>query len=68
MTDSETVALILLWGRIAPNEPNAWDWRCEEQAWMSKHTGWCEEDTEYELSVEQELETEDTKYQQQWGE
>lgn len=37
MSDSETVNLILLWGQIAPFEPNAYDWRCKWQVWEVEH-------------------------------
>lgn len=33
MSDKETYDLIMMWGRLAPNEPNGYDARCEEAKW-----------------------------------
>jgi len=33
MTDQEMIALKMMWGRIAPQEPNAYDARCMEVKW-----------------------------------
>lgn len=68
MSDQEIVALILLWGRIAPDLPNAYDARCDEQKWAERNSRRDEEDIEFLESVEREIEIEDAKYGQQWGE
>lgn len=37
MSDKERFDLVQLWGRIAPFEPNNWDWSCRWQVWEADH-------------------------------
>jgi len=65
MTEQETVALILLWGKLAPDEPNGFDARVAEAKWSIEHVYkiadfWkADDDASYQQAVDYRQETND---------
>lgn len=37
LTAEEAIALVLMWGRLAPKEDNNWVWSCRWQRWEAEH-------------------------------
>lgn len=66
LTAEETVMLILLWGKLAPNEPNNFIWSCRWQRWEAEH-GFLPKDF-LEPDSEEDEEWEYAEYKQEQNE